>query len=230
MNIIATELRAEIYKHLSRGFQVPDEQLLVRARELHELISLLYPEKVKELSISFNDLHYTLDELKIEHARLFIGPFKNLAPPYGSIYLDHDEHLMTNSTLDVQKRYEKEGMTVAILEVPDHLTIELEFLYLLAYKEMKGIELLESANHKNGVSKDQDSHEPIPGSTADLPTDLVKEYRIKQLNFLKSHLMRWFPLFEKKVKEHAKIEVYADLATLARNFLESEMSELIHDS
>lgn len=229
MNVIVTELRAEIYKLLSNAFKIPDKQLFDRVRELHELISLLYPQVIKKLSISFSELQYTLDELKIEHARLFIGPFKLPAPPYGSIYLDHNDHLMTNSTLDVLNRYEKEGMTVAIKEVPDHLTIELEFLYLLAYKEMKGIELLKTANHKNGVSKDQNSHDSMSDLSVDLPADLVMECRIKQLSFLKSHLMRWFPLFEKRVKKHAKIQFYANLTTLARNFLECELNELIHD-
>lgn len=75
------------------------------------------------------------EDLRVEHARLFLGPFEVAAPPYGSVYRDGPKVLMGPSTLAVQRAYRKAGLTLApdFHEVPDHVAAELEFAaYLLA--------------------------------------------------------------------------------------------------
>lgn len=229
MNQIRAEQRANIYKLLSDCYQSPNEDFYGHIKELNDTISQLYPDVVKKVSPAFSNPPETVEELRVEHARLFLGPFKLLAPPYGSVYLDHDEHLMTDSTRDVQSRYEEEGMTVAIQEVPDHICIELEFAYLLAYKEMMMIELAYSARHKNGGLNnnvnDHDGHSMDPSVL-----DLMNECRIKQVDFLKTHLVRWFPQFEKRIKEHTVLKIYSDLATLSLNFLITDLNAVMNES
>ena len=69
------------------------------------------------------------ESLKSDFSRLFIGPFKLLAPPYGSIYLDGNSCLMGASTMEVRQLYRNEGLNPVIKEAPDHIAIELEFMY-----------------------------------------------------------------------------------------------------
>lgn len=225
------EQRAKIYKLLSDCYQSPNEDFCDLIQELHKAVSQIYPDLVSmaPASPSLSQPAESIEELKVEHARLFLGPFKLLAPPYGSVYLDHNEHLMTDSSRDVQSRYEEEGMTVAIQEVPDHICIELEFLYLLTYKEMKLIELANSADNKNGVLNSHKSDTLNPHSLEPSVHEMINAFRIKQLDFLKTHLARWFPQFEKKIRKHAALKVYRDLATLTRNFLAADLNAIMKD-
>lgn len=78
----------------------------------------------------------TWETLRVAHARLFVGPFDLLAPPYGSVYLDGERLLMGPSSLDVQRHYAAAGvdMPEAAGGPPDHVAVELEFMYFLAYQ------------------------------------------------------------------------------------------------
>ena len=62
-----------------------------------------------------------------------MGPFKLLAPPYGSVYLEGGRQVMGASTVDARNRYKEAGLEISrdIKEAPDHIAIELEFLYYL---------------------------------------------------------------------------------------------------
>jgi TorA maturation chaperone TorD len=52
----------------------------------------------------------SLDALKVDFAKLFVGPYQLLAAPYGSVYLDKGRSLMGDSTLDVENTYREEGL------------------------------------------------------------------------------------------------------------------------
>ena len=79
----------------------------------------------------------SLDSLAVEHARLFIGPFQLVAPPYGSIYLDEAKTVMGDSTARVAAFYHASGLHLAddFYELPDHFAVELEFISWLAFKQ-----------------------------------------------------------------------------------------------
>ena len=64
-----------------------------------------------------------LEALTIDFARLFVGPYKLLAAPYGSVYLDSGRTTMGDSTLDVKSRYCEAGLNAAtnFKEAPDHI-------------------------------------------------------------------------------------------------------------
>ncbi|MBI5440868.1 MAG: molecular chaperone TorD family protein [Deltaproteobacteria bacterium] len=73
-------------------------------------------------------------ELTTAYARLFIGPGRLGATPYGSYYLEQEKQVMGESTLAVRSFYEDAGLVLdeAFTEMPDHMKVELEFLsYLL---------------------------------------------------------------------------------------------------
>ncbi len=71
-----------------------------------------------------------MDELTVEYARLFVGPMSLQAPPYGSVYLEHDRRVMGESTQAVLQFYRESGlvMDAEFTEMPDHIAVELEFV------------------------------------------------------------------------------------------------------
>lgn len=73
-------------------------------------------------------------ELVLEHTRLFVGPGRVPASPYGSVYLDGGV-LMGESTADAARQYREAGFVLAAGAgggLADHLVVELSFLALLA--------------------------------------------------------------------------------------------------
>ena len=95
--------------------------------------------------------HEGIEELTIDHARLFVGPFALLAPPYGSVYLEGERRLMGDSTLAVGECYREVGLEVAagFNGTPDHIAAELEFMHFLVIKELDALTggELERAQH-----------------------------------------------------------------------------------
>ena len=77
------------------------------------------------------------DELLLDYTRLFLGPNDILAKPYGSVWLSGEQPLMQGSTMEVLDLYREGGFDLAedFRELPDHIAAELEFLYLLIFRE-----------------------------------------------------------------------------------------------
>ncbi len=61
-----------------------------------------------------------MEPLKVEFSKLFVGPYKLFAAPYGSVYLDDERKVMGDSTLDVKNRYREAGLghRPTILKMP----------------------------------------------------------------------------------------------------------------
>jgi len=78
------------------------------------------------------------EALSVAHARLFLGPFEILAPPYASLYLSPDRRLMGKVSLEAARHYSEAGLkpNSSPREAPDHVTLELEFMYFLAFREL----------------------------------------------------------------------------------------------
>ncbi|MBW1770891.1 MAG: molecular chaperone TorD family protein [Deltaproteobacteria bacterium] len=94
-----------------------------------------------------------IDDLCVDFARLFVGPYALLAPPYGSVYLDGERKVMGDSTMDVCMRYAEVGLQLAdhFKEVPDHIAAELEFIYFLILKEAEAISRPRGAKCRDAV-------------------------------------------------------------------------------
>ncbi|HDH01197.1 MAG TPA: molecular chaperone TorD, partial [Nitrospirae bacterium] len=86
--------------------------------------------------------NYTEEDLCVEYAKLFVGPFELLAPPYGSVYLDDGGRVMGDSTMRVIEAYQKEGLSGNddFKDLPDHIAVEMEFMSYLIYKERETLE------------------------------------------------------------------------------------------
>ena len=135
--------------------------------------------------------------LLLDYTRLFLGPSHIIAQPYGSVWLEGEKTLMRDSTMAVQELYEEGGFEIAedFRELPDHIAAELEFLYLLIYRENEG--------HRNG-------------SAEALKTAALKK------RFLDEHLGRWIGPFAAAIKTGAQSSFYRELAGLTDGFVEHE--------
>lgn len=81
-----------------------------------------------------------LEDLLVDYTRLFLGPVDAPAKPYGSVWLEKESTLMQDSTLAVLALYGEAGFELSgdFRDLPDHVAAELEFLYLLLYRENEG--------------------------------------------------------------------------------------------
>ena len=83
---------------------------------------------------------------------------------------------------------------------PDHITIELEFMYYLVYKELKAIE-----------------QGDIEGTM-----DSLKE----QIQFLHDHLGAWLPEFSDNIEKNAGTGFFNNLAGFTRTFINKDMGDI----
>ena len=109
--------RRDSYKLLADCYYLPDEELIESLSNLDKSKGSLFSEIAESASLTSD-----IDALRIDYSRLFIGPYRLLAPPYGSVYLENTRRIMGNSTLDVRDKYADEGLRLDIKEDPDHLS------------------------------------------------------------------------------------------------------------
>lgn len=197
--ICCEKARGDSFRLLSACFYQPEKDVFLQEEILKNLASLLKqvsPDAsvfVGEMEKSFS--RYSEKELNVDYAKLFVGPNDLLAPPYGSVYLDGGRRVMGDSTMEVIKLYEEQGLVMDgdFKNLPDHITVELEFIYYLIFKE---IEALEKSD--------------IHGAC---------EFINKQKLFLDRFLKRWIQPFCDKMREGAKSEFYRTLADCACAFI-----------
>jgi len=137
------------------------------------------------------------ESLLLDYTRLFLGPSQIVAKPYGSVWLEGENTLMGDSTVAVQELYHEGGFEIdeEFRELPDHIAAELEFLYLLIYRENEG--------HRNGSA------------------EALKAVALKK-RFLDEHLGLWIGPFTAAVKTGARSSFYRELAGLTERFVEQE--------
>ncbi len=143
-----------------------------------------------------------LQTLLIDYTKLFLGPVQALAAPYGSRWLSGDDKLMQDSTMAVLDIYEDGGFDIGddFTDLPDHVAVELEFLYLLMFNK----------NEAQGR-----------GHRDQLLTAQALERR-----FLGEHLGAWIGGFSEAVKAGAGTAFYRELADLTLRFVMRETASL----
>jgi TorA maturation chaperone TorD len=85
----------------------------------------------RELQVHYRNS--TQNELRVDYAALFVGPFELLACPYGSVYLEKEYRLFGRTTEQVERLYHQAGLQTEPDAgfIPDHIAVELEFLHYL---------------------------------------------------------------------------------------------------
>jgi len=137
-----------------------------------------------------------LANLLLDYTRLFLGPTNALAQPYASVWLTGEKTLMQDSTAAVVELYRQGGFELdeSFRELPDHIAAELEFVYLLAYRQ-------------NAARQQNDSEELA--SIASL-----------RKRFLDEHLRRSIGPFAEAMKAGAQSAFYGELATMTLRAVE----------
>lgn len=195
--------RSDAFRLLSATFYPPDRQVFLEENlctNLADVFARLCPEAASHCREMDEALRKSSsDDMQVEHAALFVGPFELLAPPYGSIYIEGKHELMGDSTVEVQRMYRQAGLDLEEKEVPDHIALELEFAGYLARK------VYEQRLSEHGID----------------------EQSLALYNrFVKGTLARWVPEFCQRITLESKHPFYLSLARCLEVFLLNEEERL----
>jgi len=193
-----TITRGDCFKLLAACFCEPEKDLLIEEHVCENLNNLL-SDWASEASMAAGEMALSLkaisqEQLSIDHAALFVGPFELIAAPYGSIYSEGNRLLMGETTIDVLRFYEEAGLSVDIKEPPDHIAIELEFMSYLCIKEAE--------------------------SSSDGNLGEAERYREMQLQFFRKYL-HWGQQFCESIKKGSDNQFYQSLADCLSRFMVS---------
>lgn len=158
---------------------------------MHEAAACLdgpWADRVRSLGEAF--AAQDLTDLLVDYTRLLLGPVEAPARPYGSVWRGGDPALMDDSSLAVLDLYRQGGLDLdeQAHEAPDHIAVELEFLYVLGFRAAQARE------------------EGRAG-------DLAAIERLRE-RFLAEHLGAWIGRFAAAVRESAGTAFYRQLAEL----------------
>lgn len=197
--------RATIYTILSDAFRLPDVDVIKSLDALEKALFCLKStawesgKRLHQWSLSPSDLC----PLKVEYTRLFLGPFKAPAAPYGSVYLENSAQLMGESTVDARHHYQSLGLDLPEenKEPPDHISIELEFMHVLVIRAITAI---------------NDFNKPL----------LTETIRHQHL-FMENHLGAWANVFTDAIIQHTESDYYRHLAQLTQEFVQENRQMLL---
>ncbi|MFV2033605.1 MAG: molecular chaperone [Halocynthiibacter sp.] len=198
----ATE-RAQFYRLLAAIFcQEPGKELLeqLRSRRVQNLLS----QSGIELGDGFvkKPMHDLQEELSEEFTRLFLGPGKHISP-HESVQLKRGSGtLWGDKTVLVKRFIEAAGFDYGhdFSGIPDHVSVELEFLALLTQAEADNWATGDQAAARN-----------------------VLEW---QLDFIARHAGKWVPRFCGKVAKEAKLPFYRVFSKFLVTFMTGEKAQI----
>jgi TorA maturation chaperone TorD len=192
--------RHDGYQLLSTFYYPPEADTLSKLSALQATLGSLCPPA--QPAIANMQTEQNVESLQIDFASLFVGPFKLLAPPYGSIYLEGKREVMGDSTLDTLKRYRAAGLELSgdVKEAPDHIAFELEFVYYLTFKMVQAVD---GANTTDAIN----CLEQMKG-------------------FLTKHPGRWIGRFTEAVQQNAGTDFYRSLAVATQLFVQQDSAEI----
>lgn len=198
--------RGECFRLLAACFYKPQKLVFTQEKVFQNLTSLLEqvcPDAAhcsKKMWESF--LNYSEEELSIEYAKLFVGPYELKAPPYGSVYQDGGRRIWGDSTMEVAAIYKKAGLSMEddFKEPPDHIAVELEFMHYLIYRETNA-----SINSKI--------------------QEVIEFLKYREL-FLKKYLGAWISDFSRAIRQNSDNPFYTNLAKCTEIFIKTDMDYL----
>ena len=190
--------RAEILNIFSALFCQPEEEFIKNEDTFNNLkthLETINPDCISSVQKMQDSLKkYSTQDLLIEYARLFIGPFKIEVPPYSSLYLG-EKTLMSNVTIWVLEYYKNAGLDFDknVKDLPDHIAVETEFLYYLLFNE---INELNAGNIEN-----------------------MRKFHDLLVYFINKHYRVWVPVFCNKIVEKTQNDFYRALAVCYEKFV-----------
>ena len=204
--IETTRQRSNIYRLLALIYRTEITKALLKHIRDPKFLSIL-SDMGAELEDDFlKDSEDNLIEvLAVEYARLFLGPDKHISP-HESVHHERGDGdwgtLWGKSTVEVKNFIETSGLEYKsdYLGMPDHISVELEFMNQAAGREAQARE----ENDNDGVL-----------------CCLKMEKK-----FIDEHLTKWLSVFCKKIISEAKLPFYREMARITSNFMEFEKEEI----
>lgn len=135
-----------------------------------------------------------------DYVRLFLGPPSPLAAPYASVWLDEHHQVMGASTYEALALYQELRFELddSFRDAPDHIAAELEFLYLILFRE-------------NEARRDGDC-------------ESLRQVADIKHRFVNLHLARWIEPFASAIAHGAQSTFYRELARLTAAFVRIQAS------
>ena len=196
--------RGDIYWALSRCYSPPEKSIGDVLKRLEAGLCATGSNAISPAVMMRSELKtaVTVEDLEVQFAKLFIGPYHLLAPPFGSIYLENKRQIMGDSTLDVANHYLAAGFTIDedFANPPDHISAELEFMSVLIAAELNYL-------HKGCA-------------------DEATECLVQQYEFLASHLGQWIYAFTGLTIQATQLPYFKYLAAVTRLFIREDMQWL----
>ena len=194
---IELQNRIAIYGLISRLMLVEVDDTFLDTIEKDEALLSLFPnykEWSKRTELSRKELineYYNVD---------FTSLFLMHLVPYESFYTRDDQMIESGGDNPVLNLYNELEFTVELDKArvvsPDHIGVELEFMYMLCVASLKAF---------NDDDKDA----------------LCELYQVQRA-FLKEHLLEWTPLFLINAKRESRTPLYHDGAELTLEFILSD--------
>lgn len=127
--------QAEALRLLSQLFGVPESSLITAIEGLRDI----YRADRHAVELLDGMARSLADDdpiaLKVDHARLFVGPYEMLAPPYASLHLEAGDRVDGEVTRRIARCYQRAGLALSSDEKrpADHAGYLFEFLYFGAF-------------------------------------------------------------------------------------------------
>lgn len=201
------KFRSDIYKTLASAFSSPQADTEGLHAKIVDAYRSLRPIEDKTID-AHGPENSPLPELDREYLRLFVGPGHVPCPPYESSHRKDRPGfekglVMGPSTADVRRRYAEANLKLSdkFTDLPDHITVEMEFMHFLCAEELKAREqgdVRESAARRN-----------------------------MQIEFFREHLKTWVENFGDCVVKSTNSHFYRDSANLLKAFARNEAGYLL---
>ncbi|OHB70164.1 MAG: hypothetical protein A2W23_01315 [Planctomycetes bacterium RBG_16_43_13] len=205
-NIEMPLVRSHTYKLFSLAFLKPDDELknLLKKGEFQ----LSIEDAFKRLNVSSYKLNIsgeTIDNLEETYYMVFGHSTPKEYPPYETEYGVSHVFMQSQELADISGFYKAFGLDISksAFERLDHITVELEFMAYLTFKEAHAIR---EGNPKN-----------------------IELCRDAQRKFFKDHIGRWVPAFANRLKKAFDTTFYTQVAQALKAFLDAEANFLSVD-
>lgn len=198
--------RSYLYGFLARVFRNEPDAELVAVVNAEPFLDALSEIGIRfDSKFSKEPKETIIENLAVEFTRLFLGPGPHISP-HESVHHELKQGkwgtLWGDSTVEVKKFMESAGMnrlSHADL-LPDHVSVELEFMQLLTQREAQERKKRDDINVKYCFD--------------------MEKY------FIEWHLYRWVPSFCDKIISSSDVSFFRTMAELTKNFIEFEKKNI----
>jgi DMSO reductase family type II enzyme chaperone len=198
--------RSALYQLLSQALSYPSQETLETLAEVDlpqaQRAANHLPAQIAPMLTALEEHVQGTDvvQLQAEHRRVFTHILSPDCPPCETLYTAPHIFQETQELADIRGFFRAFGLEPAERERPDHITVELEFMHFVTYKEAYAL-----LHHGSAKAR------------------LCRE---AQRKFMQDHLGRWAVPFARRLEEKAGGGYFGAVASLAETFISAEVAFL----